>query len=105
MCVQLVHHMINYRLTVITEAQNLIAPRRGLDCGRTGRGVDHQLQLDWITSKRLKRRVLRIDIDFKNAVKSMSQSKFAVGSSESPQFYFLFLQEQFKDIIIIIMRS
>ena len=103
MCVQLVHHMINYRLTVITEAQNLIAP--GLDCERTGRGVDHQLQLDWITSDRLKRRVLRIDIDFKNAVKLMSQSKCAVGSSESPQFYFLFLQEQLKDIIIIIMRS
>jgi hypothetical protein len=45
--------------------------------GRAGRGVDlNQLKLDWITSeaKRLKQRMIRIDIDFKNAFNSMSQS-------------------------------
>jgi len=42
---QLVHHVVNYRLTVITEAENLIAP--GQDGGRAGRRVDlHQLKLD-----------------------------------------------------------
>ena len=44
---------------------------------RAGRGVDlNQLKLYWITSEaqRLKRRVFRIDIDFKNAFNSMSQS-------------------------------
>jgi hypothetical protein len=44
-CMQLVHHVVNYRLTVITEAENLIAP--GQDGGRAGRGVDlHQLKPD-----------------------------------------------------------
>jgi len=74
-CMQLVHHVVNYRLTVITEAENLIAP--GQDGGRAGRGVDlNQLKLYWITSEaqRLKRRVFRIDIDFKNAFHSMSKS-------------------------------
>jgi hypothetical protein len=40
-------------------------------------GVDlNQLKLDWITSeaKRLKQKIIRIDIDFKNAFNSMSQS-------------------------------
>ena len=72
---QLVHHIINYRLTIITEAENLIAP--GQDGGRAGRGVDlNQLKLDWVTSeaKRLKQRIIRIDIDFKNAFNSMSQT-------------------------------
>jgi hypothetical protein len=70
--IQLIHHVINARLTSITEAENLIVP--GQDGGR---GVDlNQLKLDWITSKahRLKQRVLRIDIDFKNAFNTMSQS-------------------------------
>jgi hypothetical protein len=74
-CMQLVHHVVNKRLTVITEAENLIAP--GQDGGRVRQGVDlNQLKLDWITSEaqRLKRRVFRIDIDFKNAFNSMSQS-------------------------------
>ena len=65
---QFVHHVINYRLTTITEVENLIVP--GQDGGRAGRGVDlNQLKLDWITSeaKRLKQRIIRIDIDFKNA--------------------------------------
>ena len=69
------HHIINPRLTNITEAENLIVP--GQDGGRAGRGVDlNQLKLDWITSEaqRLKQRILRIDIDFKNAFNSMSQS-------------------------------
>jgi hypothetical protein len=73
--IQLIHHVINARLTGITEAENLIVP--GQDGGRAGRGVDlNQLKLDWITSeaRRLKQRVLRIDIDFKNAFNSMSQS-------------------------------
>jgi hypothetical protein len=72
---QFVHHVINYRLTTITEVENLIVP--GQDGGRAGRGVDlNQLKLDWITSeaKRLKQRIIRIDIDFKNAFNSMSQS-------------------------------
>jgi predicted transcriptional regulator len=72
---QLVHHIINYRLTIITEAENLIVP--GQDGGRAGRGVDlNQLKLDWVTSeaKRLKQRIIRIDIDFKNAFNSMSQT-------------------------------
>jgi hypothetical protein len=44
---QLVHHIINYRLTLITEAENLIVP--GQDGGRAGRGVDlNQLKLDWV---------------------------------------------------------
>jgi hypothetical protein len=73
--IQLIHHVINARLTNITEVENLIVP--GQDGGRAGRGVDlNQLKLDWITSEaqRLKQRVLRIDIDFKNAFNSMSQS-------------------------------
>ncbi len=72
---QLVHHVINYRLTTITEVENLIVPVQ--DGTRAGRGVDlNQLKLDWITSeaKRLKQRIIRIDIDFKNAFNSMSQS-------------------------------
>ncbi len=72
---QLVHHVINYRLTTITEVENIIVP--GQDGGRAGRGVDlNQLKLEWITSeaKRLKQRIVRIDIDFKNAFNSMSQS-------------------------------
>jgi hypothetical protein len=72
---QLVHHVINYRLTFITEGENLIVP--GQHGGRAGRGVAlNQLKLDWITSeaKRLKQRMIRIDIDFKNAFNSMSQS-------------------------------
>jgi hypothetical protein len=35
---QFVHHVINYRLTTITEVENLIVP--GQDGGRAGRGVD-----------------------------------------------------------------
>ena len=72
----LIHHIINDRShitlsTNITEAENLIVP--GQDGGRAGRGVDvNQLKLDWITSEaqRLKQRILRIDIDFKNAFNS-----------------------------------
>ena len=82
--IQLIHHVINYRLTTITEVENLIVP--GQDGGRAGRGVDlNQLKLDWITSeaKRLKQRTVRIDIDFKNAFNSMSQS--ALGGDESVQ--------------------
>ena len=70
--IQLAHQVINYRLTVITEAENLIAP--GKDGGRAIRGVDlNQLKLDWITreTQRLKRRVFRIDIEFKNAFTSL----------------------------------
>ena len=81
---QFVHHVINYRLTTITEVENLIVP--GQDGGRAGRGVDlNQLKLDWITSKanRLKQRIMRIDIDFKNAFNSMSQR--ALGGDESVQ--------------------
>jgi hypothetical protein len=55
--------------------ENIIVP--GQDGGRAGRGVDlNQLKLEWITSeaKRLKQRIVRIDIDFKNAFNSMSQS-------------------------------
>jgi hypothetical protein len=37
---QLVHHVINYRLTTITEVENLIVPILGQDGGRAGRGVD-----------------------------------------------------------------
>ena len=73
--IQLIHHIINVRLTTITEAENLIVP--GQDGGRAGRGVDlNQLKIDWITSEaqRLKQRILRIDIDFKSAFNSMSQS-------------------------------
>jgi hypothetical protein len=73
--IQLIHHIINSRLTTITEAENLIVP--GQDGGRAGRGVDlNQLKLDWITSEsqRLKQRIIRIDFDFKNALNSMSQS-------------------------------
>ena len=41
---QLVHHVINYRLTTITEVENIIVP--GQDGGRAGRGVDlNQLKL------------------------------------------------------------
>jgi hypothetical protein len=72
---QLVHHIINYRLTLITEAENLIVP--GQDGGRAGRGVDlNQLKLDWVTSeaRRLRQRIIRIDFDFKNAFNSMSQT-------------------------------
>jgi len=48
--IQLIHHVINARLTSITEAENLIVP--GQDGGRAGRGVDlNQLKLDWITSE------------------------------------------------------
>jgi hypothetical protein len=53
--IQLVHHVINYRLTTITEVENLIVP--GQDGGMAGRGVDlNQLKLDWVTcgAKRLK---------------------------------------------------
>ena len=70
--IQLAHQVINYRLTVITEAENLIAP--GKVGGRAIRGVDlNQLKLDWITreTQRLKRRVFRIDIEFKNAFNSL----------------------------------
>ena len=73
--IQLIHHIINARLTTITEAENLIVP--GQDCGMAGREVVlNQLKLDWITSEeqRLKQRIIRIDIDFKNAFNSMSQS-------------------------------
>jgi hypothetical protein len=73
--IQLLHHVINYRLTTITEAENLIVP--GQDGGRAGRGVDlNQLKLDWITNEaqRLQQRIIQIDIDFKNAFNSMSQS-------------------------------
>ena len=73
--IQLIHRIINARLTTITEAENLIVP--GQDGGRAGRGVDlNQLKLDWITSEsqRLKQRIIRIDFDFKNAFNSMSQS-------------------------------
>jgi len=79
--IQLIHHVINYRLTTITEVENLIVP----GC-RAGRGVDlNQLKLDWVTSeaKRLKQRIIRIDIDFKNAFNSMSQS--ALGGDEGVQ--------------------
>jgi hypothetical protein len=72
---QLVHHIINYRLTLISETENLIVP--GQDGGRAGRGVDlNQLKLDWVTSeaRRLRQRIIRIDIDFKNAFNSMSQT-------------------------------
>jgi hypothetical protein len=72
--IQLAHLVINYRPTVITETENLIAP--GQNGGRSGRGVDfNQLKFDWITSEahRLKRPLFRIDIDFKNAINSMSQ--------------------------------
>jgi len=37
---QLVHHVINYRLTTITVVENLIVPILGQDGGRAGRGVD-----------------------------------------------------------------
>jgi hypothetical protein len=48
--IQLIHHVINARLTNITEAENIILP--GQDGGRAGRGVDlNQLKLDWITSE------------------------------------------------------
>jgi hypothetical protein len=48
--IQLIHHIINARLTNITEEENLIVP--GQDGGRSGRGVDlNQLKLDWITSE------------------------------------------------------
>jgi hypothetical protein len=72
--IQLLHHVINYRLTTITEAENIVVPDQ--DGGRAGRGVDlNQLKLDWINSEaqRLKQRIIRIDIDFKNAFNSMSQ--------------------------------
>lgn len=72
---QLVYHVINSRLTEITEKENLIVP--GQNGGRRERGVDlNQTKLDWITreAKRLQQRFLRIDIDFKNAFNSMSQS-------------------------------
>jgi len=72
---QLVHHIINYQLTIIMEAENLIVT--GQDGGRAGRGVDlNQLKLDWVTSeaRRLRQRIIRIDIDFKNAFNSMSQT-------------------------------
>jgi len=72
--IQLLHHVINSRLTIITEAGNIIVP--GQDGGRARRGVDlNQLKLDWITNEaqRLRQRIIRIDIDFKNAFNSMSQ--------------------------------
>jgi hypothetical protein len=48
--IQLIHHVIDYMLTTITEAENLIVP--GQDGGRAGRGVElNQLKLDWITSE------------------------------------------------------
>ena len=58
--IQLLHHVINFRLTIITEAGNIIMP--GQDGGRARRGVDlKQLKLDWITSEaqRLKQRIIR----------------------------------------------
>jgi hypothetical protein len=84
--VQLIHHIINARLTTITEAENLIVP--GQDGGRAGRGVDlNQLKIDWITSEaqRLKQRILRIDIDFNNAFNSIDVPKRALGGDESVQ--------------------
>ena len=74
-CMQLVYHVINCRLTEITEKENLIAP--GQAGGRQGRGVDvNQAKMDWLTQEahRLQQRFFRIDIDFKNAFNSMSQS-------------------------------
>jgi hypothetical protein len=68
-------NVINYRLTLITEVENLMSP--GQDGGRAGRGVDrNQLKLDWVTSEaqRLKGRIFRLDIDFKNAFNAMGQS-------------------------------
>jgi hypothetical protein len=46
-CIQsLVHHVVNYRLTVNTEAENLIVPCEDEE-GRAGRGVDlNQPKLD-----------------------------------------------------------
>ncbi len=83
MGIQLIHHVLTYRLTTITEVENLIVP--GQDGGRAGRGVDlNELKLDWITNKRsLKQKIIRIDIAFKNAFNSMSQS--ALGGDESVQ--------------------
>jgi hypothetical protein len=60
---------------LIPEVENLIVP--GQDGGRAGRGVDlNQLKLDWITSEaqRLKKRIFRIDIDFKNAFNAVGES-------------------------------
>jgi hypothetical protein len=74
-CMQLIHHVVNYRLTVITVVENLIVPGQGGD--RAGRGVDlNQLKLDWITSEaqRRKKQIFRIDIDFQNAFNAMGQS-------------------------------
>jgi hypothetical protein len=68
---QLIHRVFNYRLTLITEVENLMAS--GQDGGRAGRGVDlNQLKLDRVTSEaqRLKRRIFR----FKNAFNVMGQS-------------------------------
>jgi hypothetical protein len=72
---QLLHHIINYRLTVITEMENILVP--GQDGGRGGRNVDlNQLKIGWITkeAQRLKQRIFRIDIDFRNAFNFMGQS-------------------------------
>ena len=49
---QLIHHVVNYRLTTITEVENLIVP--GQDGGRAGRDVDlNQLKLDFLRSAAL----------------------------------------------------
>ena len=74
-CMQLVYHVINCRLTEITEKENLIAP--GQAGGRQGRGVDvNQAKMDWLTQEahRLQQRFFRIDIDFKNAFNSSCQA-------------------------------
>ena len=68
--IQLLHHVINYRLTTITERQRTVIIVPGQDGGRSGQGVDlNQLKLNWITNEAqsLKQRIIRIDIDFKNA--------------------------------------
>jgi hypothetical protein len=66
---QLIHHVINYRLTLITEVENMAS---GQDGGRAGRGVDLNQRVTSET-QRLKRRIFRLDIDFKNAFNAMGQ--------------------------------
>ena len=63
---QLIHHVINYRLTLITEVENMASGQEG---GRAGRGVDLNQRVTSET-QRLKRRIFRLDIDFKNAFKN-----------------------------------
>ncbi len=70
-CMQFVHHVVNCRLTVITEMENITVPSQYGE--PAGRSVDlNQLKLDLITNEpqRLKQRIFRIDIDFKNAFNS-----------------------------------